>query len=172
MACFTSEAVPSLALNNVCGRHSLNIGFVCVNEYLFYKTHSCPHFILQVAGGNVSQGPASTLLISHISFWCRCMADDQVLTAWVCVGSVYELVCVKPHTHTYGNTVDREGGYCTAKCTKIVLTSFLLEFNSILKEFFSFMFCITSFCLSACLFDSLSVCLSIYLEIYPFFAIW
>lgn len=42
----------------------------------------------------------------------------------------------------YGNVVER-GGESTAKCAKMLLINFLLEFHSILKEKYFFLFCIT-----------------------------
>jgi len=97
------------------------------------------------------------------------MADDQVLTACVWGGRCTR-VCVHPHIHMYGNTVDREAGYSTAKRAKMLLKRFLLEFHSNLKGIFFFLFCVTSICL--CLFHCLFIRLSIPLQIYQFFAVW
>jgi len=112
-----------------------------MNEYLFYKTHSCFYFILKVAGGNVSQGPASKLLTS-----CSLILM-QMHGGWSSVESMWgACACVPLCMHTcicvYGNVVER-GGESTAKCAKMLLINFLLEFHSILKEKYFFLFCIT-----------------------------
>lgn len=58
---------------------------------------------------------------------------------WPSVGNVCVCVCVQPHIHMYGNTVDGEGRNSTAKFAKRLLISFLLEFHSILKNIYIFL---------------------------------
>lgn len=98
----------------VCCRHSLNTGFVCMNEHLFYKTHSCFYFILKVARQNVSQGPESRLLTS-----CSLILM-QMHGGWSSVESMWRACMCVPLctcTRVYGSVLERRGE-STANCAK------------------------------------------------------